>query len=60
MATLIVDHLDKCRALLNRTGAQMRGPQAVPTGGNMTAKLPGGVRAEYVEGDEAQWEHAGC
>ncbi|MEV6134404.1 hypothetical protein AB0M05_47735 [Streptomyces violaceusniger] len=37
----------------------VRGPQAVPTGRNLTAKLPGGAQIEYVEWDEAQWERAG-
>lgn len=60
VATLIIDDLDECWVLLNRTGAQIvRGPQAVPTGRNLTAKLPGGVQIEYVEWDEAQWERAG-
>ena len=36
----------------------IRGPQEVPTGRNLTAELPGGVRIEYVEWDEAQWERA--
>jgi hypothetical protein len=59
-ATLIVDDLDECQVRLNQTGAQMvRGPQAVPTGRNLTAKLPGGVQLEYVEWDEAQWERVG-
>jgi hypothetical protein len=59
-ATLIVDDLDECQLRLNQTGAQIvRGPQAVPTGRNLTAKLPGGVQIEYVEWDEAQWERAG-
>lgn len=60
VATLIIDDLDECHALLTRTGAQIvRGPQAVPTGRNLTAKLPGGVQIEYVEWDEAQWGRAG-
>lgn len=60
VATLIIDDLDGCQALLNRTGAQIvRGPQAVPTGRNLTAKLPGDVQIEYVEWDDAQWERAG-
>ncbi|MFR0356931.1 VOC family protein [Streptomyces sediminimaris] len=60
VATLVIDDLDACRALLERTGARIvRGPQAVPTGRNLTAELPGGVRIEYVEWDEAQWERAG-
>ncbi|MGR6971385.1 hypothetical protein ACU639_17655 [Streptomyces cynarae] len=59
-ATLIVDDLDECQIRLNQTGAQIvRGPQAVPTGRNLTAKLPGGVQIEYVEWDEAQWERVG-
>jgi hypothetical protein len=60
VATLIVDDLDECRALLDRTGARIvRGPQAVPTGRNLTAKLPGGLQIEYVEWNAAQWERAG-
>ncbi|MFG3022384.1 hypothetical protein ACGFZQ_28185 [Streptomyces sp. NPDC048254] len=59
-ATLIVDDLDECQVRLIQTGAQIvRGPQAVPTGRNLTAKMPGGVQLEYVEWDEAQWERAG-
>ncbi|GAA0644423.1 hypothetical protein GCM10009548_06660 [Streptomyces malaysiensis subsp. malaysiensis] len=59
-ATLIVDDLDECQARLDRAGAELvRGPQAVPTGRNLTARLPGGVQIEYVEWDEAQWERAG-
>ncbi|TDD87035.1 hypothetical protein E1293_08635 [Actinomadura darangshiensis] len=59
-ATLIVDDLDECLALLTRTGAQiLRGPQAVPTGRNLTAKLPGGAQIEYVEWDRPQWDRAG-
>lgn len=60
VATLIVDDLDECTVLLDRTGAQIvRGPQAVPTGRNLTARLPGGVQIEYVEWDDAGWERAG-
>lgn len=60
VATLIVDDLDACKVLLDRTGAQIvRGPQAVPTGRNLTARLHGGVQIEYVEWDDAQWERAG-
>lgn len=60
VATLIVEDLDECQARLEQTGAEIvRGPQAVPTGRNLTAKLPGGVQVEYVEWDEAQWERAG-
>lgn len=59
-ATLIVDDLDECQARLHQTGAEIvRGPQTVPTGRNLTARLPGGVQLEYVEWDDAQWERAG-
>lgn len=59
-ATLIVDDLDECHALLTRSGAEIvRGPQVVPTGRNLTAKLPAGVQIEYVEWDEPQWQRAG-
>jgi hypothetical protein len=59
-ATLIVDDLDACLALLDQVGARViRGPQDVPTGRNLTARLPGGAQIEYVEWDEAQWERAG-
>jgi hypothetical protein len=37
----------------------VRGPQEVPTGRNLTAKLPGDVQIEYVEWNQAQWERAG-
>jgi predicted amidohydrolase len=54
-ATLIVDDLDECTALLARAGAQvLRRPRQVPTGRNLTARLPGGVQIEYVERDRAQ------
>ena len=57
-ATLIVDDLDDCRSLLSRAGAQvLRGPQRVPTGRNLTARLP--TQIEYVEWDGAQWERDG-
>ena len=60
VATLIVDDLDDCLLRLNEAGAQIvQSPQAVPTGRNLTAKLPGDVQVEYVEWDEAQWERAG-
>ncbi len=60
VTTLIVDDLDECQELLDRAGAQIvRGPQTVPTGRNLTAELPGGVRAEYVEWNKAQWERVG-
>ncbi|MCF3961701.1 VOC family protein [Streptomyces fuscigenes] len=59
-ATLIVDDLDECLERLLQAGAGIvRGPQAVPTGRNLTAKLPGGVQLEYVEWSDAQWERAG-
>jgi hypothetical protein len=58
--TLIVDDLNECRARLDQTGAQiLRGPQNVPTGRNLTARLPGDVQIEYVEWDDAQWERVG-
>lgn len=59
-ATLIVDDLDRCQAMLAAEGAQIvRGPQEVPTGRNLTAVLPGGVQIEYVEWSAAQWEKDG-
>jgi hypothetical protein len=59
-ATLIVDDLDECLLRLNQAGAQIvRGPQEVPTGRNLTARLPGDVQIEYVEWNKAQWERAG-
>lgn len=59
-ATLIVDDLDECQLLLSRAGAQvLRGPQQVPTGRNLTARLPGGIQIEYVEWDRAQWDRVG-
>lgn len=59
-ATLIVDDLDECLALLEQSGAEIvRGPQTVPTGRNLTARLAGGAQIEYVEWDDAQWERAG-
>ncbi|MEU5629903.1 MULTISPECIES: hypothetical protein [Streptomyces] len=59
-ATLIVDDLDECQVRLHQSGAQIvRGPQAVPTGRNLTAKLPGGVQLEYVEWDDMQWGRVG-
>jgi hypothetical protein len=59
-ATLIVDNLDDCHSLLTRAGAQvLRGPQQVPTGRNLTARLPGGIQIEYVEWDRAQWDRVG-
>jgi len=58
--TQIVDDLDTCLERLHATGARIvRGPQAVPTGRNVTARLPGDVQVEYVEWDDAQWERAG-
>jgi hypothetical protein len=56
-ATVIVDDLDACVELVASTGGSiLRGPQQVPTGRNLTARLPGGVQLEYVEWDAAQWE----
>lgn len=34
----------------------VRGPQAVPTGRNLTARLTPEVQIEYVEWNEAQWQ----
>ena len=46
--------------LLARAGAQvLRGPQQVPAGRNLTARLPGGIQIEYVQWDQAQWDRAG-
>jgi hypothetical protein len=59
-ATLVVDDLDECQSLLSRAGAQvLRGPQQVPTGRNLTARLPGGLQIEYVEWNHAQWDRVG-
>jgi hypothetical protein len=59
-ATLIVDDLEECLRRLRRIGAQiLRGPQEVPTGRNLTARLPGDIQIEYVEWDDAQWARAG-
>lgn len=59
-ATLIVDDLDACRSRLDEAGARIvRGPQDVPTGRNLTARLPGGVQLEYVEWNDEQWERDG-
>lgn len=59
-ATLIVDDLDECLLRLNEAGARIvRGPQEVPTGRNLTARLPGDAQIEYVEWNHAQWERAG-
>ncbi len=59
-ATLIVDDLDECQLLLARAGAQvLRGPQQVPAGRNLTARLPGGIQVEYGQWDQAQWDRAG-
>src|SRR4051794_29959801 len=42
-ATLIVDDLDQCQALLSTVGARIiRGPDNVPTGRNLTAVLADG------------------
>lgn len=59
-ATLIVDDLDAFAARLAELGARIvRGPHAVPTGRNLTAEPTAGVRVEYVEWNEAQWQRAG-
>lgn len=59
-ATLIVDDLDECQSLLAHAGAHVvRGPQQVPTGRNLTARLPGGIQIEYVEWDRSQWDRMG-
>lgn len=59
-ATLIVDDLDECTALLARAGALvLRGPRQVPTRLNLTARRPGGVQIEYVGWDPAQWDRIG-
>ncbi|SDF94567.1 hypothetical protein SAMN05216260_112159 [Streptomyces griseoaurantiacus] len=60
VATLLVDDLDACRERLDEAGAELvRGPRVVPTGRNLTARLPGGLQLEYVEWSEEQWERAG-
>jgi len=49
-ATLIVDDLQECQAVLSAEGARViRGPQQVPTGRNLTAILAGGTQLEFVE-----------
>lgn len=59
-ATLIVDDLDAFAARLADLGARIvRGPQTVPTGRNLTAEPTAGVRVEYVEWNEAQWQRVG-
>jgi predicted enzyme related to lactoylglutathione lyase len=56
-ATLIVDDLDEYQTALSAAGARLvRGPQEVPTGRNLTARLADGVQVEYVEWSRAQWE----
>jgi len=56
-ATLVVDDLDECQAMLSAADAQLvRGPHDVPTGRNLTARLADGVQVEYVEWNRAQWE----
>lgn len=57
-ATLVVDDLDECQALLAAMGARIvRGPQQVPTGRNLTAVLADGLQLEYVEWTQSQWAH---
>ncbi|MHB8293887.1 MAG: hypothetical protein ACYDH5_04545 [Acidimicrobiales bacterium] len=59
-ATVVVDDLEDCQQRLGLIGARIvRGPQAVPTGRNLTARLPGGAQIEYVEWDQAQWDRVG-
>jgi hypothetical protein len=49
-ATLVVDDLQECQAVLSAEGARViRGPQQVPTGRNLTAILAGGTQLEFVE-----------
>lgn len=56
-ATLIIDDLDECQAVLSAAKAQIvRGPHDVPTGRNLTARLADGIQVEYVEWNRAQWE----
>jgi len=55
-----VSDLDACQRRLDETGAQtVRGPQAVPTGRNLTARLPGGVQIEYIAGIPTDTRHEG-
>jgi hypothetical protein len=54
---VIVDDLDQFHTALLTTGAEIgRGPQAVPTGRNLTARLTPDVQIEYVEWNETQWQ----
>ncbi|MBO0855398.1 MAG: hypothetical protein J2P18_16730 [Nocardia sp.] len=56
-ATVIVDDLDQFHTALVAAGAEIiRGPQAVPTGRNLTARLTPDVQIEYVEWNETQWQ----
>lgn len=55
-ATVIVDDLDHYHTALVAAGAEIvRGPQTVPTGRNLTARLTPDVQIEYVEWNETQW-----
>ena len=57
-ATVVVDDLDECQAVLSGEGAHLvRGPQRVPTGRNLTALVAGGVQMEFVEWSPAQWRN---
>ncbi|MEV6975193.1 hypothetical protein [Kitasatospora sp. NPDC093806] len=48
--TLVVTSLDEVLALLATHGGEvLDGPNAVPTGRNLTARHPGGAVVEYVE-----------
>lgn len=56
-ATVIVDDLDDCRTALITAGAEIvRGPQDVPTGRHLTARLTPEVQPEYVEWNAVQWQ----
>ncbi|WP_406203240.1 hypothetical protein OH807_26415 [Kitasatospora sp. NBC_01560] len=49
-ATVIVTSLDEVLALVATHGGEiLDGPNAVPTGRNLTARHPGGATVEYVE-----------
>ena len=59
-ATLIVDDLDQFHTALITAGAEIiRGPQAVPTGRNLTARLTPETQIEYVEWSQDQWRRMG-
>jgi hypothetical protein len=55
-ATVIVDDLDECRRRVEAAGGVVvRGPKDVPTGRNLTAELPTGIRIEYVQWHAELW-----